>query len=365
MPETQAEPDSPGFSCGQCGALLEFQPGAASLVCRHCGSETPLPDSDEEIEELDFHEWLASLEEDEEEIEEVLTVSCPSCGAELERDTRLSSEACPFCGTTIVAEGGSHQRIKPRSLLPFKVERARALELFREWVSELWFAPNDFKRRARLDTLLSGMYVPHWTYDAAVTTEYTGQRGTHYYVPVTVSTSKGTTTVMERRTSWSPAQGTVSNTFDDLLVRASNSLPAEYMDRLEPWGLSDLVPFQSQYLSGFRAESYQIGLEEGFDEARQQMDGPIRDSIRSDIGGDEQRIQSMRSSFDNITFKHILLPVWISAYRYRNKSFRFLVNARTGEVQGERPWSWAKIGSTAAGVTALLALAVTVFLLTR
>ena len=116
------------------------------------------------------------------------------------------------------------------------------------------------------------------------------------------------------------------------------------MDRLEPWGLSDLVPYQSQYLSGFRAESYQVGLEEGFNEARKQMDGPIRDSIRSDIGGDEQRIQSMRSSFSDITFKHILLPVWISAYRYRNKSFRFLVNARTGEVQGERPWSWMKIG---------------------
>ena len=240
MPETQAEPDRHGFSCGQCGALLEFQPGAASLVCQHCGGETPIPDSDEEIEELDFHEWLASLES-EEETEEVLTVSCPSCGAELERDPKLSSEACPFCATTIVAAGGSHKRIKPRSLLPFRVERSKALELFRGWVSKLWFAPNDFKSHARLDTMLSGMYVPHWTYDAAVTTEYSGQRGTHYYVPVTRSTGKGTTTVMERRTSWSSVRGTVNNTFDDLLVRASDSLPAKYMDRLEPWGLSDLV----------------------------------------------------------------------------------------------------------------------------
>lgn len=106
---------------------------------------------------------------------------------------------------------------------------------------------------------------------------------------------------MERRTSWSPVRGAVHNTFDDLLVRASNSLPAKYMDRLEPWGLSDLVPFQSQYMSGFRSESYQIGIEEGFDEARKQMRRPIRDSIRRDIGGDEQRIHSTRSEFDNIT----------------------------------------------------------------
>ena len=364
MPETETEPDGREFSCGQCGSLLEFQPGAALLVCRHCGAETPLPDSDEEIEELDFHEQLALLE-NEEETEDVLTVSCSSCGAEPERDPRLSSEACPFCGATIVAAGGSHKRIKPRSLLPFNVERTRAIELYREWVSKRWFAPNDFKRRARLDTMLSGMYVPHWTYDAAVTTEYRGERGTHYYVPVTRSTGKGTITVMERRTSWSPVRGAVDNTFDDLLVRASRSLPAKYMDKLEPWGLSDLVPFQSQYMSGFRAESYQVGLEEGFDEARKQMEGPIRYSIRSDIGGDKQRIHSMRSEFNDITFKHILLPVWISAYRYRNKSFRFLVNAGTGEVQGERPWSWMKIASTAAGVIALLALATTLFLLTQ
>ena len=45
MPETETEADDGGFSCGQCGALLEFQPGAALLACRHCGAETPLPDT--------------------------------------------------------------------------------------------------------------------------------------------------------------------------------------------------------------------------------------------------------------------------------------------------------------------------------
>ena len=205
-----------------------------------------------------------------------------------------------------------------------------------------------------MDTTLSGMYVPHWTYDASVTTEYTGQRGVHYYVPV--STGKGT--VMVRRTWWTPVGGVVENAFDDILVLASHSLPRTYMEKLEPWGLSDLVPFQNEYMSGFRAESYQIGLEQGFSEARGQMAEPIRRTIRYHIGGDEQIIQSMHPEFNDITFKHILLPVWISAYRYRNKPFRFLINARTGEVQGERPWSWIKIASAVAGAAAVLAAVV-------
>ena len=80
----------------------------------------------------------------------------------------------------------------------------------------------------------------------------------------------------------------------------------------------------------------------------------IQADIRRDIGGDHQRIHTARSQFDDITFKHILLPVWISAYKYGGKSYRFLINGETGEVQGERPWSIAKI--ILLGVAALIVL---------
>jgi hypothetical protein len=135
----------------------------------------------------------------------------------------------------------------------------------------------------------------------------------------------------------------VWNAFDDILILASRSLPKKYADRLEPWDLESLEPYGDAYLSGFRAESYRVTLREGFEEARTVMDSTIRSSVRRDIGGDHQRIHSIRTQYDDITFKHILLPVWISAYRFREKVYRFLVNARTGEVQGERPWSWVKI----------------------
>jgi hypothetical protein len=107
--------------------------------------------------------------------------------------------------------------------------------------------------------------------------------------------------------------------------------------------LQNLVPYRDEYLSGFVAESYQIDLPEGFEIARSIMDGTIRQLVTRDIGGDEQRISSVNTSYDNITYKHTLLPLWISAYRYQERIYRFLVNARTGEVQGERPYSVVKI----------------------
>lgn len=135
------------------------------------------------------------------------------------------------------------------------------------------------------------------------------------------------------------------------------SLPQALVAKLEPWDLEELVPYADDYLSGFRSESYRVGLAEGFEVAKTVMDEGIRQSICRDIGGDHQRIHNVHTLYSNITFKHLLLPVWVSAYRFHDKIYRFVVNARTGEVQGERPWSFVKI---ALAVLAVLAVAGTI-----
>jgi len=195
---------------------------------------------------------------------------------------------------------------------------------------------------------IDGVYVPAWTYDAQTYSQYTGQRGDDYWDTETYTEqdSNGNTvtrTRQVRRTRWHWVSGNVANPFDDILVLASNSLPRKIAQRLEPWDLKNLVPYRDEYLSGFVAESYQVGLPEGFEIAKQIMAGPIHEAIESDIGGDHQRIHSVDTRYLDVTFKHCLLPIWISAYLYAGKTYRFLVNARTGEVQGERPYSALKI----------------------
>ncbi len=124
-------------------------------------------------------------------------------------------------------------------------------------------------------------------------------------------------------------------------------------EKREPWDLHNLRPYQPEYLSGFKVESYTIGIEEGFTEAGNRREPIIKKTIRRDIGGDEQRINTMQTSYSNVTFKHILLPVWISAYHYRDNTYRFLINANTGEVQGKRLYSVIKITLLAILISAL------------
>ena len=73
------------------------------------------------------------------------------------------------------------------------------------------------------------------------------------------------------------------------------------------------------------------------------MDRMILRDVKYDIGGDDQRVSDVDTDVDAVTFKHILLPVWVAAYKYRGRTFRFVVNGRTGRVQGERPYSAWKI----------------------
>lgn len=350
------------FKCRSCGAELEFAPGTTSLKCRYCGAENTIDGTHETIVEIDYREFIEKHLQEEQKIE-IAAVKCTSCGASTTFPPNVSSGACPFCGSNIVLQHGTTSSVlRPKSLLPFQVTLDQAHQHFRQWVNHLWFAPFGFKKQSKTLDRFAGVYIPYWTYDAATTSSYTGARGEYYYTTESYTTQEGGRTVNKtrqvRHTRWYPVSGVVDKNFDDVLVLASRSLPPRYTTRLEPWDLANLVPFTESYLSGFRTESYQIDVTTGFESAKEVMDQHIRSAIRQRIGGDEQRIHSVSTRHDNITFKHILLPVWINAYRYNNKVFRFLINGRSGEVQGERPYSWVKIALLVVSILAVIALVV-------
>lgn len=340
------------FPCTQCGAKVEFAPGTDSLECPYCGHQTAIPASTDGIEERDFGSGLADLGQDA-DTEEVQSVSCGSCAALVEPPTSAEAFPCPYCGSSIVTTARSQRLIKPQAVLPFKITRDRATELFRAWIKKLWFAPNALRKLARLDGRLQGLYAPYWTYDASTVSSYTGQRGDNYTTTRTVTRNGKRVTERVTKIRWRSAAGTVHRDFDDMLVVGSASLPRDLAEELEPWDLGNLVSYADEYLSGFIAERYQIDLRQGWSRAEERMEEVIRGDVRRDIGGDHQRIHTLDTRHSDLTYKHVLLPMWICSYRYKAKVYRFLVNARTGEVQGQRPWSWVKITLTAIVVGAV------------
>lgn len=333
------------FPCGTCGSDLRFDPGDHQLTCDHCGNVQPIESAGPwagSIVELDFQRAIQDRLA-EADIEETRVNACPNCGAQTEFDPDIHAAECPFCATPVVTDTGTHRHIKPRGLLPFDQDEGQARKSLVDWLGSLWFAPNGLTDYARKGRKMNGIYVPYWTFDADTKSQYTGQRGTHYYETKTVMRDGKRKQVRVRKTRWRPASGRVARFFDDVLVLASKSLPKKYTDGLEPWDLSALEPYNPEYLAGFRAEGYQVELVDGFTEARAFMDRMIHRDVKYDIGGDAQRVHEVKTAVNDVTFKHVLLPVWLAAYKYRGKTYRFVVNGRTGRVQGERPFSAWKI----------------------
>ncbi|HKS44704.1 MAG TPA: hypothetical protein VJT49_06230 [Amycolatopsis sp.] len=170
-------------------------------------------------------------------------------------------------------------------------------------------------------------------------------------------------TRQERRTRWYPASGTVQRFFDDVLVPGTTHVPVKRLDDLAPW--PEAVPYQPQYLAGYHALWYDIEPETGLDEARRRMAPVIQQDCRSDIGGDEQRVERVDTSYAAVTFKLMLLPVWIAFYVYAGKRFPVYVNGRTGEVHGERPYSAAKIALAIIAALLVVAAFVTIVVVSR
>ncbi|WP_317057153.1 TFIIB-type zinc finger domain-containing protein [Roseovarius rhodophyticola] len=345
MPDDRAPVEEHRFPCDNCGADFRYAPREEQLICDHCGNTEDVTQSSpwaSSVRELDFQAALDG-QLAEAEIEETRVVQCPNCAAQVEFDETLHAAECPFCATPVVTDTGIHRHIKPRGLLPFSVEEPAARGAMSDWLGSLWFAPNGLQDYARKGRKMQGIYVPFWTYDADTKSHYRGERGTVYYENKTVMRDGKRKNVRVAKVRWRPVSGRVARFFDDVLVLASRTLPKRYTDALEPWDLSDLRPYSPEYLAGFRAEGYQVELPDGFSEARQIMDNVIARDVRFDIGGDRQRIHSISTDIKDVTFKHVLLPVWLAAYKYRGKTYRFVVNGRNGKVQGERPYSAIKI----------------------
>ncbi|GIJ29042.1 hypothetical protein Vqi01_42040 [Micromonospora qiuiae] len=363
MSDTAVSPSS--YQCGGCGARVEHAPGTTALSCPYCGHRQQIADAGRRVREHAYADLARLPRKPAAEVGAHAFV-CPGCGARTESDAL--AERCQFCATPLVTETATGDLIAPEALLPFAVDRAGVRTALGKWCRSRWFAPSSLKKVSEAETL-KGTYLPHWTFDARTVSDYRGQRGEHYYVTetytVTVDGKQETRTRQVRRTRWHSASGTVRRDFDDVLVPATTRLPQGQLDQLAPWPLAEAVAYHRDYLAGYHALRYDTEPEAGLTTAKARMAPVIERDCRSDIGGDEQRVTSVHTNYSDITYKLILLPVWIAAYLHAGRSYQVLVNARTGEIIGERPYSTAKIMAAVLTMLALLTTLLVAYLLSR
>jgi hypothetical protein len=129
------------------------------------------------------------------------------------------------------------------------------------------------------------------------------------------------------------------------------------MEAVGPFNLKEALAFQPEYLAGWPAIIYDRSLADASLLAREQVVKNVRSTLSANVavGQEKRNLRTGSGSWSGMTFKHILLPVWTSTYRYAGQEFRLLVNGQSGKVSGSKPKDRVKVMMGA--MIALLAIA--------
>ncbi len=326
---------------------MRFSPEKQQLSCTHCGNTQVIPKTKDKLQERPLHGFQVENQQlPNAPIEEKQVFGCPNCGARMTANADVPTITCAFCGTKNVnPEARKTRLIEPAGVLPFRLSREQATERFKSWIGDDWLAPSDLKAGAIPDNF-QGVYIPFWTFDAQAYSNWQAEAGFYYYVTIQVSDGKGgRVNQQERRVRWEPRSGSHAAFYDDVLTMASAQLVSQeaVVAEASSYDLNDVIDYDARFLLGWEAEVYSIDLPDSARKAEANIRDREENACLQEVGGDTQRNLAVDTQLTNQTFKHILLPLWICAYVYNGKPYRFLVNGQTGRIAGERPKSAWKI----------------------
>jgi len=348
--ETETDTDK---KCPSCGGTMDFNPSKNNMTCPYCGYEEAIEIADETFvaEELDFHE--AENDEACDWGTATRTVICKACGAETVYDFNHIASECPYCGSNQIIEQETQIKVMaPGGVVPFQLDAKSAANRFKSWIKGQFFCPNQAKESAKPKSF-TGMYLPFWTFDSHTLSSYSGQYGITRH-----RRTRDGKTVAE--TQWYHTSGHYSLFLDDVLVCGSSRQNELRLRQIEPFDTSKVLAYKPEYLAGFTAERYTIQVKTAWETAKDKISSILKRDIESKIkrehGTSQTRFVQVNTQHRNVTYKYILLPVWISSFKYNGKVYHFMINGQTGKVSGQAPVSWPKVILTVAALIAFFLL---------
>lgn len=341
------------YYCSNCGGVMEFDVKTQSLKCPNCDTQVNIVNDKKKIIEHEFNKRVAKTIAVE--VKQTSTMECKGCGAKVEVAPDCTATECPYCGAKYVLAEKQEAAIVPDGIVPFKVDKHKVQETFNKWINRRWLAPGKLKHLYESGKI-QGVYIPYWTFDADVVCDYSAEGGKHRKVEVKKDDG---TTETRTETDWYNTHGRVKEFFDDVQVRGSKNLKDSLLKGIEPYDTKkQLVSYSPEYLSGYGAECYTVSLDDAHREANNIMENELRELARKDVRKHYDEVRNVRIAPDyrDETYKHILIPVYSTAFTYANKNYTVLVNGQTGKIKGSYPKSPVKIGIIVAIIAAIVAL---------
>jgi hypothetical protein len=211
--------------------------------------------------------------------------------------------------------------------VPFRLKREEAVAAMRDWLGKGFWRPGGLAERACV-VKMTPVYVPYWVFQA----------NTHTYW--TADTNQ---TPASARGDWYPLCGEHQGNYAGMLIGASGALTPAETQAICPFDFAqgvgpDKVDLKNAIVEEFaRPKKYARPLaKEGLENAETQA------CTAQYVPGKARNVH-VNVRITEMAGEPVLLPVWIMAYQFRDRLFRFLVNGQTGRATGQAPLSKAKI----------------------
>lgn len=341
--------------CDACGANMQFHPDTQTLYCEHCGTHKTI----ENVTGAEEQDILRAFSECDgaENLDNAVLFLCDNCGAKVALVRGETAKCCPFCGTAHVTELDELAGIKPNAVIPFAFGKEKAVEIVTKWAKKRAYAPGKFKKNLKGDNV-NGVYTPSFTFDSATSSSYVGRIGKRHTRVVGTGKNKRTQTY----TVWRNISGYYNFNFNDILISSGSKISQSQLDKIGPYNTEGSVKYEEEYLLGFMSYRYEEGIEDCWGKAKGVMDRALRKKILSQYSYDVVDYLNVSTTHSNVTYKYVMLPVYVGNFNYGKKLYNYFVNGSTGKIKGKAPVSALKIILT---VLAGIALIVGLYFLTQ
>lgn len=324
------------YKCPCCNAGLTFGSQEQQLTCEYCDNtfdiETVRAYNESEItQKHDHFSWEDEKKQEWSEAEEntLNAFQCPACGGEILTDDTTAATFCPFCENPSIMPTRLSGTWKPDAVLPFQKSREYAEAAFLQLCKGKPLLPKSFTAQQRLEKI-TGMYVPFWLYDcnADFDGDYKATR-LHHWSDAKYHYTRTEHFLLSRK---------AAATFCGIPMDGSSKMEDTFMESIEPFDYTQMVPFDMAYLSGYLADKYDIPSENGEARIRERVEQSLQDQIQPSLMGYATVLPTNRQiQIQNSKAKYVLLPVWMLNTKYNGKIYTFAMNGQTGKMTGSFP----------------------------
>lgn len=357
-------PELMEYKCPHCGGKLEFDAATQNMKCPYCDSElnvealfgrdsvldaTPAPDPEPDRDPTGWEEG---------ETDGINVYVCNSCGGEIVADETTGATHCPYCGNPVVMKSKFSGALKPDCIIPFSVTKEQAMDALRQFCKGKKLLPKIFSADRHLSEI-KGVYVPFWLFDAMA-------NGDAEFRMTNIRTWSDST-YRYTETSHYEARRGGSVSFHSVPVDGATKMPDAMMESIEPYDASQVVPFQTAYLSGYLADKYDVTADQSLPRAKERMKTSLSEEFEKTVTG-YATVKKVGEiiNVDSYNPQYALYPVWLLSTAFEGKNHLFAVNGQTGKIVGDLPideklekkykWIYGAVGTAVSFLIGMLVL---------